>query len=289
MPTNTSLGLPTQHIELSDCTLPYWRKGQGPDLVFIHGWPLDARTWRHCVAHLCEHYTCHIIDLPRAGLSTWTPETRSGVVHMGDIVAQAISQMPLPPKFGLVAHDTGGSFSRLAAASMPERIAGMVLSNTEIPHHATMRLHALFALGSMPGLERILAWALQQRLGRAALSSTSPTNHALLHGELHELFFRTLIEDPHRRHGAVDMLRTVHAKDFDIVQQTHEQLTAPIRLIWGVDDPWFPLKDARRMMRTFTAEIDIVEVPQAGLLVHEEKPEHFTQALKEHFQRCSFV
>ena len=35
-------GTPMTMLELEDCRLPYWRIGSGPDLVFVHGWPLDV-------------------------------------------------------------------------------------------------------------------------------------------------------------------------------------------------------------------------------------------------------
>ncbi len=50
--------------------------GQGPDVLFVHGWPVSGATFRTLLPFLAEHVTCHVIDLPGAGSSRFTPETR---------------------------------------------------------------------------------------------------------------------------------------------------------------------------------------------------------------------
>jgi pimeloyl-ACP methyl ester carboxylesterase len=45
----------------------------------------------------------------------------------------------------------------------------------------------------------------------------------------------------------------------------------PVLLIWGADDPTFPVALARAMVGQFP-NARIAEIPGAKLLVHEEKP-----------------
>ena len=56
---------PDRWIDLPDCTLPYWTVGQGPDLVFVHGWPVDARTWRRVVPAPIRRTTYGLITAGR--------------------------------------------------------------------------------------------------------------------------------------------------------------------------------------------------------------------------------
>lgn len=49
--------------------------GNGPDVLFVHGWPVSGATFRLPPPHLVDHVTCHVIDLPSAGSSRITPTT----------------------------------------------------------------------------------------------------------------------------------------------------------------------------------------------------------------------
>jgi hypothetical protein len=37
---------PPQWIEVDNAKLAYRRIGSGPDVLFVHGWPLSSSTWR---------------------------------------------------------------------------------------------------------------------------------------------------------------------------------------------------------------------------------------------------
>ena len=54
----------------------------------------------------------------------------------------------------------------------------------------------------------------------------------------------------------------------------------PVRLIWGADDPTFPLARAREMLKQFP-DANLVEIPRARLLVHEERPAEVARAVLE--------
>ncbi|MCW9029547.1 MAG: pimeloyl-ACP methyl ester esterase BioH [Kangiella sp.] len=44
-------------------------RGQGPDLVLLHGWGLHSGIWEMLADDLAEHFTLHMIDLPGFGRS----------------------------------------------------------------------------------------------------------------------------------------------------------------------------------------------------------------------------
>jgi pimeloyl-ACP methyl ester carboxylesterase len=50
------------------------------------------------------------------------------------------------------------------------------------------------------------------------------------------------------------------------------RLTMPVQLIWGADDPTFPVALARAMVGQFP-NARLAEIAGARLLVHEEKPD----------------
>lgn len=46
-------------------------------------------------------------------------------------------------------------------------------------------------------------------------------------------------------------------------------------LIWGADDPFFPLRHAREMTRQFAGGAELFAIAEAKLMVHEEHPRAF--------------
>lgn len=273
---------PQRWLDLGHARLPYWVVGDGPDLVLVHGWPVDARTWRRIVPILAEHFTCHIIDLPGAGRSTWTADTPRGCDGLTSSLAEAIEKMELVDRFGFVAFDSGGGFARKVAAQMPERVAGLALGNTETPKDYSRLFLAALRNGRRFGAKLAMWLGLQLGSVRERAWETSATD-PVLREELAELFVRPLARDRRRFSGAFVLADGLRAEDFDGCYEAHQKIAAPVRLIWGTADPWFKLEAARRMLAQFAGPASLVEVSGGKLFAHEEFPGTFAAEVVRHF------
>jgi pimeloyl-[acyl-carrier protein] methyl ester esterase len=49
-------------------------RGDGPDLVLLHGWALNSACWDAFATRLADRYRVHAIDLPGHGRSVWSTE-----------------------------------------------------------------------------------------------------------------------------------------------------------------------------------------------------------------------
>ncbi len=94
------------HINIGTSQLGYRKLGHGPDIVFIHGWPLHLETWRNVAAHP-PNFTCHLIDLPGSGASITPPSTKVSLSGHIDSVVDAVQVLGLD-SFALAGHDSGG-------------------------------------------------------------------------------------------------------------------------------------------------------------------------------------
>jgi len=274
---------PTRWLDLGHAQLPYWVMGSGPDLVLVHGWPVDARTWRRIVPVLAQHFTCHIIDLPGAGRSRWTHDTPRGCEGLTTSLAQAIEKMGLAAGFGFVAFDSGAGFARKVAADLPDRVVGLALGNTETPKDYSSLFRAALRNGRRLGARPMLWLGLQLASVREKAWETSVCDPAL-RKELAELFARPLARDRRRFAGAFVLADGLKAEDFDACFDAHGQIIAPVRLIWGTDDPWFRLDAAKRMLQQFGGDATLVEVEGGKLFVHEEFPDRFAEEVLAHFR-----
>jgi pimeloyl-ACP methyl ester carboxylesterase len=66
----------------------------------------------------------------------------------------------------------------------------------------------------------------------------------------------------------------------DALAHDHARITLPVRLIWGADDPTFPVEHARTMVKQLP-DAHLVEIPGGRLLVHEEKPAEVARSVLE--------
>ena len=109
-------------------SLAYRKTGSGPDLVFVHGWPLHGETWRDIVPRLADRFTCHVLDLPGTGRSEWNADTEITLRAHADAVLGAIEALGLS-RVAFVSHDSGGAIARMAAAALGPRCFGVVLGS----------------------------------------------------------------------------------------------------------------------------------------------------------------
>ena len=104
----------------------------------------------------------------------------------------------------------------------------------------------------------------------------------LIEGDFHEHVVVPLIRSAARRDGMRRYLVGAQWAPVDALERDHASLRMPVRLIWGVDDPTFPIEYARNMVRQFP-NARLVEIAGGRLLVHEEKPDSVADALIEFF------
>ena len=54
-------------LEAGGATVCYRKEGDGPAIVFLHGFPLSGLTWRRVVPALSGRFTCYALDLVGLG------------------------------------------------------------------------------------------------------------------------------------------------------------------------------------------------------------------------------
>ena len=266
---------PQRLLDIGHSRVAYWRFGTGPDVVFVHGWPLDAATFRCLVPLLAPHFTCHLIDLPGVG------QTKSDAGAPIDFVSHAASLKRVVDvlqleRYALLAHDSGGFVARLTAAE-DARVTSLVLGNTEIPGHTPALVAAMALLVKVPFGVGLLKTMLRSRAVRHSALGFGGCfeDPAFLDGDFHELFIRPMLEDADVARGQLRLLETLHAGMTDRLSEAHARIQVPVQLIWGTDDPFFPIARARRMVSGFGGPVSFEEIPGGKVFAHEDHAAEF--------------
>jgi pimeloyl-ACP methyl ester carboxylesterase len=252
--------------------------GTGPDVLFVHGWPVSGATFRHLLPHLADHVTCHVVDLPGVGSSRHTAATPLSIQLHIDSVRRVIDELGLD-SVAVVGHDSGGMIARHAVAGDP-RVRAMGLIDTEQPQGMSWRFKSFVAIRKFPGLAAGLGWVSGRRRVRRSQLVFGGAFHdsALLDGEFDEFFLEPLHRSAERRTAAARILRTFEPRFVHELGGLHERIAVPVQLVWGEHDVFFPVAWAREMVGTF-ADARLTVIEQAGLFSHEERPAEVAAAL----------
>ncbi len=268
---------PHRYLDVGEGEVAHRQVGSGPDVLFVHGWPVSGATFRCLLPFLVDHVTCHVIDLPSAGSSRFDSTTNATADQHIESVRRVVDQLGLE-SVALVGHDSGGLISRHAMAGDP-RLRALALINSETPNIG-WRFRSFVQSGRLPGFGSILGWlADKPRLRRSRLVlGDAFADRSLLDGEFDEFFLQPLVNNREQRDVTMNVLKTFDLGLIKQLESVHARIDVPVKLVWGDKDPFFPLPDAKAMVETFpNASLDVI--PGAGLFSHEEAPERVAAAL----------
>jgi haloalkane dehalogenase len=269
---------PDRFLDVGSGEVAYRRIGSGPDVLFVHGWPVSSATFRRLLPHLVDHVTCHLVDLPGAGASRYTATTPLTIANHVHSVRRSIDLLGLD-QVAVVGHDSGGMIARHAVAGDP-RLRALGLIDTEQSTGLSWKFKSFLAGRHVPGFGAGLGWlAGKPRLRRNRLVlGDAFVDRSLLDGEFDEFFLQPL----HRSKTHLDAtMRLLKSFDYRLVRELgelHRKVQAPVQLVWGEDDRFFPVKWAREMVNDF-ADAQLAVIPGAGLFAHEERPAEVAAAL----------
>lgn len=232
----------------------YWRGGDGPTLVLIHGVNDQAGTWWTVAKALAAKARLIILDLPGHGESA----PSEGPIPMDLILDRlhAIIEKETRPggALTLVGNSMGAWVALLYFLAHPERVSSLVLESggglarpLAVPLTATNREEALTILRAVHGPDAALPeWTVDALLQRAA---GSPMQRIMQTGLLQ--YF---------------------------VDSRLSQITVPTTLVWGKNDGVVPLSYAEAL-KSGIAGATLQVIDGAAHIPHAQQPQRFVSCL----------
>ncbi|MGQ0604196.1 MAG: alpha/beta fold hydrolase [Anaerolineales bacterium] len=254
------------HAKLDDATLYYETVGEGPPLVLIHGFALDARMWDDQVAPFAERHRLLRYDLRGFGRSS--PPTAE-YAHTDDLAA-LMHHLGLDSAH-VIGLSMGGGVAADFALAYPERVRSLVLVDA--------------ALGGFPWS---VDWGHISRAARA--DGVAAGQAAFLNDGLFEAI-RALPAPWARLQQIVNDYSGFHWLNPSTERRpTHEpftqleRLTAPILVLVGERD----LPDFRRIADAIAQRAPNarnVVLPSLGHMPNMEAPERFNPLVMEFLRK----
>ncbi|PRX44999.1 pimeloyl-ACP methyl ester carboxylesterase [Prauserella shujinwangii] len=263
-------------VRLPSGTVRFHERGEGPVLVFAHGYLVNANLWRKVVPRLAARFRCVTPDLPLG--SHAVPVHRDADLSppgIARLIADLLRELDLHD-VTLVGNDSGSAYSQLVAAHHPERIGRLVLSSGETPEDTWPPTPGGFSLLkataahplSYRALYQVLRWPRSWRwYNTYGWLAKYPIDAATMNS-----YVRPVLD---RRDIRFDGRKAIGAVSARFVQDAARHLTrhrpVPVRMIWAAEDRVFPLDHAERYARDLGAKLDTIE--DSYTYVTEDQPD----------------
>jgi pimeloyl-ACP methyl ester carboxylesterase len=275
-----ALGLEAE-LSLPHGQLRYFRRGEGPPIVFAHGWLTNANLWRKVVERLASRFTCIALDLPfGAHRVAMDPAADLSPAGCGELIAAALAALGLDD-VTLVGNDSGGAYSQIAVASHPQRVARLVLNSCETPYgeFPPAPFDGLPAAARDPETLGQLLGALRDQASRSTPAAFGLLVKHALPDVVSDSYALPCIND---RAILLDTAKVMSSASSEPVWEAGRRLIAefkrPVLLAWSPEDRAFAPTDARRYCEALS-DGRMVLIEDAYSFTPEDQPERLAEEI----------
>jgi pimeloyl-ACP methyl ester carboxylesterase len=268
--------------------LHYREAGDGPPVVFVHGFLSNANLWHKLIEHVAPHARCLSVDWPlgshyeamRADADLRPPAIR-------DLIVEFLAALDLREVI-LVGNDSGGAYTQMVAADGGDgRLAGLFLSGCETPedHWPPKGFGHLQRAGRTRGGLTLMMQSLRLPPGwRSAIAygllAKRPIEREVMWSYL-DPFFR----DRAVRRDACKVISEVgpayHQRAAKALQ---DGFSKPVLFAWAREDPVFPFAHAQTYAGTLrNARLETIE--DSYTYTAQDRPTRVAQLLNAFVRR----
>jgi pimeloyl-ACP methyl ester carboxylesterase len=269
-----------RELSLPEGRILYRELGSGPPIVFVHGLLVDSRLWRHVAPALAEGHRCILPELPLGSHTlAMPPEAELTPPRLGRLIADVLAALELEDAT-IVANDTGGALTQIAAAHHPERMGRIVLTNCDAYDNFLPPAFRPLQWGArVPGFVELIAQSMRLGAIRDLPIAYGMLSKKGLDRELTASWVRPVQRDAGVRRDVRKVLRGIHRRYTNEAAQRLRTFEKPVLLAWGADDRFFKPSFAERLAGDIpTARLELIE--DSRTFVPEDQPERLVELVR---------
>lgn len=272
--------LRSHHVDAGGLRLRVLEAGEGPPVLFVHGWPTNAQLWRHALPRVAARGRRAIaVDLPGFGQSDKPLDVRYSLPFFAGALDGALEALGVE-QTGLCVHDLGGPVGLYWAVHQPERITDLCLLNTLVYAELHWAVTAFLLGARLPGVRSLATSKRGLQLALAAGVART----------------RWMAEDHHYTEPAAtaEGRRALQLAAVGISPRRLARIgpklagfaDIPVRVVYGEVDRALP--DVAQTMARVKRDLPQAEVsalPGVGHFLQEDAPDEVADALAAFFGR----
>ena len=267
-----------REVALPQGTIRYRERGQGDPVVLLHGVLVNGDLWRQVAPRVAEAgHRVIVPDLPlgchelpmREDADLSPPGLARLIVDFADAL-----ELVSP---AIVANDTGGALTQIAAANHADKLGPVVLTSCDaFEHFFPLMFKYLAPLTRVPGGLSLLARAARLRLVRRAPNAYGWLMHRDPPAEVLDGWTHPLRTNAGIRRDTTKVLRGVHKRHTLAAAERLRGFDRPVLLAWAGDEKFFPLEDARRL-ESILPNARLVTIPGSYTFTPEDQPDELVK------------
>jgi pimeloyl-ACP methyl ester carboxylesterase len=279
-------------VDIGSLRVHHTHGGHGSPVVFIHGLGSSGyMEWRYNLESSAARHRVFAPDLPGYG-RTEKPRARYTIPYFARFVERYMEDRGLRTAC-LIGASLGGRIALEVALESPQLARKLVLVNTlGLGRPKAQMAHMAYGLVTIPRVGEAvmrftrgaLNWASPSMIRRVAAryaGATSDLEKTLDNAYLEDLREIYAMDEFHSAYlSTVRSLinpRALFGGHHDVTARLNE-LKIPVQLIWGADDPLFPLAHAARAHALIQGS-RLAVIEGAGHSPQAERPEEFNRVL----------
>jgi len=285
-------------LDVGSLRVHHMQGGRGTPVIFIHGLGSSGyMEWRRNLETVAERHRVLAPDLPGYG-RTDKPRVRYTIPYFARFIRSYMEESGLRSA-ALIGASLGGRVALEVALEEPKRVRKLVLVNTLGLGRPQVRMAQIaYGLVTIPrvgeavmGLARdALTWAPRTVVRRfAARYSGTGADLALTMDDGYLSDLREMYALEGYRSAYLSTVRSlvnpraIFGGHHDVTRRLNE-LKIPVQLIWGANDPLFPLAHAERA-RSMIERASLAVIDGVGHTPQAERPEEFNRVLHRFLDR----
>jgi pimeloyl-ACP methyl ester carboxylesterase len=277
-------------LKMGSLRVHHMHGGRGTPVLFIHGLGSSGyMEWRFTLEFAASRHRVYAPDLPGFG-RTEKPRARYGIGYFTRFIDRYLEDRGLRSA-AVVGASLGGRIALELALEHPKRVRKLVLVNALGLGRPNLQLS--YGLMTLPRVgEAVMKfasdavqWVPQPMIRRVAARYAGSSRN--LKRTMDDSYFSNLRElyaadgYPDAYLATVRSLvspKAIFAADHDLSKRLGE-IKVPVQLIWGADDPLFPVGHAARAHALFK-QSRLAVLEGAGHTPQAERPEEFNRVLE---------
>jgi pimeloyl-ACP methyl ester carboxylesterase len=277
--------LPSHHfLSTNGVSLHYVTQGEGPLMLFLHGFPEFWYSWRHQLAEFSSDYTCVALDL--RGYNESDKPDGVDAYRMEELVqdVEGVIRKLGYDRCILVGHDWGGAIAWSFAYAHPEMLESLIVMN--LPHPAKFaaglqtpqQLLRSWYIGffQIPFLPELLIQAGDYWLIEQALRGMAIRKEAFTDNDIRQ--FKAAAAKPGALTAMVNYYRALVSSSF--LNRTWPVLEVPTLMIWGEEDTALG-KELTVGTEDYVRDFHLRYIPNCSHWVQQEQPEQVNTYMGE--------
>lgn len=262
------------------------RLAAAPVALFVHGVLLNKHLWRHQIADLSDIRRVVAVDLLAHGDTVIAADQDVSVTANARMLGAFLDALRID-QVDLVGNDSGGGIAQIFAATHPERIRSLTLTDCDThdnwPPEAFKPFLAMAAAGGLGDtLRAMLAdksiYRSPQALGPAYEHPERVSDESI------EIYLRPFLRTEQRLRDFERFLAAFDNQHTVAVEKQLRKLQAPTLIVWGTDDVYFDVNWARWLAETIPGTRRRVELEGARIFFPEERFAAFNEELRAHWR-----